>query len=131
MLKKYTIRYGHYKLHILYSLIITTYNKIAIVSLCIAHFGIIPITIILVSSIVVSVALTVSVSIGIAHAPALIAPQLKAAICNPNNPKLKVVNKTESKICGIPVTIKTSSRSSADEAPTTGAAAITSSSGNI
>ena len=50
------------------------YKKIAIVSLCIAHFGIIPITIILVSSIVVSVALTVSVSIGIAHAPALIAP---------------------------------------------------------
>ena len=107
------------------------YKKIAIVSLCITHFGIIPLTIILVSSIVVSVALTVSVSIGIAHAPALIAPQLKAAICNPNNLKLKVVNMTESKICEIPVTIKTSTWSSADVAPTTGAAAITSSSGYI
>jgi hypothetical protein len=32
-------------------------------------------------------------------------PQQKDAICNPNNPKLKVVNTTESKICGIPVTI--------------------------
>jgi hypothetical protein len=33
-------------------------------------------------------------------------PEQVAAICNPNNPKLKVVNTTESKICGIPVTIK-------------------------
>ena len=97
----------------------------------IAHFGIIPITIILVSSMVVSVALTASVSVGITHGPALIAPQLKAAICNPNNPKLKVVNMTESKICGIPVTIKTSTRSSPNVASTTGAAAITSSLGNI
>jgi hypothetical protein len=100
----------------------------------IAHFGIIPITIIIVSSMVVSVALTASVDIGIAHgqvSAALIAPQLKAAICNPSNPKLKVVNMTESKICGIPVTIKASTRSSANVAPTMGAAAITtSSSGN-
>ena len=29
-------------------------------------------------------------------------PQQKAAMCDPNNPKLKVVNTTESKICGIP-----------------------------
>ena len=110
------------------------YKKIAIVSLCIAHFGIMPITIILVSSIVVSVALTASVSVGIAHgrvSAVLIAPQLKAAICNPNSPKLKVVNMTESKICGIPVTIKSSTWSSADVAPTTGAVATTSSSGNI
>ena len=33
-------------------------------------------------------------------------PEQKAAMCNPNNPKLKVVNGTESKICGIPKTIK-------------------------
>jgi hypothetical protein len=35
-------------------------------------------------------------------------PQQKDAICNPNNPlsKLNPVNTTESKICGIPVTIK-------------------------
>jgi hypothetical protein len=30
--------------------------------------------------------------------------QQKAAICNPNNPKLNFVNSTESKICGIPST---------------------------
>ena len=35
-------------------------------------------------------------------------PQQKDAICNPNNPasKLNPVNTTESKICGIPVTLK-------------------------
>jgi hypothetical protein len=34
-------------------------------------------------------------------------PQQKDAICNPNNPasKLNPVNTTESKICGIPVTL--------------------------
>jgi hypothetical protein len=31
-------------------------------------------------------------------------PQQKAAMCNPNNPKLNFVNSTESKICGIPST---------------------------
>ena len=35
-------------------------------------------------------------------------PQQKDAICNPNNPlsKLNPVNTTESKICGIPVTVR-------------------------
>jgi cell division protein FtsN len=35
-------------------------------------------------------------------------PEQKAAICDPNNPlsKLDFVNTTESKICGIPVTVK-------------------------
>ena len=35
-------------------------------------------------------------------------PEQKAAICDPNNPssKLNPVNTSESKICGIPVTIK-------------------------
>jgi hypothetical protein len=35
-------------------------------------------------------------------------PEQKDAICNPNNPlsKLNPVNTTESKICGIPVTVK-------------------------
>jgi hypothetical protein len=36
--------------------------------------------------------------------PSSLTPQQKAAICNPNNPKLKFVNFTESKICGIPRT---------------------------
>ena len=31
-------------------------------------------------------------------------PQQKAAMCNPNNPKLNFVNSTESEICGIPPT---------------------------
>jgi hypothetical protein len=34
----------------------------------------------------------------------LLTPQQKAEMCNPNNPKLKFVNSTESKICGIPPT---------------------------
>jgi hypothetical protein len=32
-------------------------------------------------------------------------PQQKAAMCDPNNPKLNFVNGTESRICGIPKTI--------------------------
>jgi hypothetical protein len=34
----------------------------------------------------------------------LLTPQQKAQFCNPNNPKLKFVNSTESKICSIPTT---------------------------
>ena len=34
----------------------------------------------------------------------LLSPQQKAQFCNPNNPKLKFVNSTESKICSIPTT---------------------------
>ena len=43
-------------------------------------------------------------------------PEQKAVMCNPNNPRLKVVNETESKICGIPKTIKntTSTRAAAN-----------------
>jgi len=42
-------------------------------------------------------------------------PEQKDAICNPNNPlsKLNPVNTTESKICGIPVTLKPSNMTSA------------------
>ena len=40
-------------------------------------------------------------------------PQQKAAMCNPSNPKLKFVNGTESRICGIPKTIKQSVNASA------------------
>jgi hypothetical protein len=29
-------------------------------------------------------------------------PEQKAAVCDPSNPKLNIVNTTESKICGIP-----------------------------
>jgi hypothetical protein len=53
-------------------------------------------------------------------------PQQKAAICDPNNPKLKVVNTTESKICGIPVTIKprTNITSAANTTTGTGAPSV-------
>src|SRR5215212_2174411 len=42
-------------------------------------------------------------------------PEQKDAICNPNNPssKLNPVNTTESRICGIPVTVKPSNMTSA------------------
>lgn len=52
------------------------------------------------------VALTGFGRIGIAHGQVIpsLTPEQKAAMCNPNNPKLKVVNMTESKIRGIPVT---------------------------
>jgi hypothetical protein len=47
-------------------------------------------------------------------------PQQKDAICNPNNPasKLNPVNTTESKICGIPVTIKPSTSNATSSAGT-------------
>jgi hypothetical protein len=35
-----------------------------------------------------------------------ISPQEKSKLCDPNNPKLRFVNTTESKICGLPITIK-------------------------
>ena len=35
-------------------------------------------------------------------------PQQRAAMCDPNNPSLKVVNTTESRICGIPKTVQPS-----------------------
>ena len=35
-----------------------------------------------------------------------VSPELKAKMCDPNNPSLRVVNTTESHICGIPKTVK-------------------------
>ncbi|HJT49858.1 MAG TPA: hypothetical protein VJ729_16885 [Nitrososphaeraceae archaeon] len=52
---------------------------------------------------------------GIAHGQVNVTsltPEQKAAICNPSNPKLKVVNSTESKICGLPVTVEPHLKSS-------------------
>src|SRR5919202_2197118 len=42
-----------------------------------------------------------------------ISPGLKAKMCDPTNPSLKVVNTTEARICGIPKTVKPSLLSSA------------------
>src|SRR5215212_10852294 len=36
-----------------------------------------------------------------------ISPELKANMCDPNSPSLKVVNTTEARICGIAKTLKT------------------------
>ena len=51
-------------------------------------------------------------------------PEQKAAICDPNNPSsnLNPVNTTESKICGIPVTVRPpiSNTTTGEETPTTG-----------
>jgi hypothetical protein len=44
--------------------------------------------------------------------------ELKAKMCDPSNPSLKVVNTTESRICGIPKTIKPSLLPSAATPPT-------------
>ena len=57
-------------------------------------------------------------SFRIAHGQAndtSLTPQQKDAICNPNNPssRLNPVNTTESRICGIPVTLKPSNMTSA------------------
>jgi hypothetical protein len=51
-------------------------------------------------------------------------PAQKDAICNPNNPsaKLNPVNTTESRICGIPVTVKPSNATTSSNM-TTGAQA--------
>src|SRR5919204_6274995 len=35
-----------------------------------------------------------------------ISPEIKAKLCNPSNPALKVVNTTEARICGISKTVK-------------------------
>jgi hypothetical protein len=47
-----------------------------------------------------------------------ISPELKAKMCDPSNPTLKVVNTTESNICGIPKTVKPPVASSAATPPT-------------
>jgi hypothetical protein len=47
-----------------------------------------------------------------------ISPELKAKMCDPSNPSLKVVNTTESNICGIPKTVKPPVASSTATPPT-------------
>ncbi len=46
-----------------------------------------------------------------------VSPQVKAIICDPSNPSLKVVNTTEAHICGIPKTVKPSLSSSTPPTP--------------
>ncbi|HJT48458.1 MAG TPA: hypothetical protein VJ729_09770 [Nitrososphaeraceae archaeon] len=42
-----------------------------------------------------------------------ISPQVKAIMCTPGSPSLKVVNTTEARICGIPKTVKTNTTTAA------------------
>jgi cell division protein FtsN len=81
----------------------------------------------------VVVTLTQFVNIGVAQAQVnstsspLLTPQQKAAICDPNNPSsnLNPVNTTESKLCGIPVTVKPHLSNMTTSNMTTGAPAGT------
>src|SRR6187200_2073354 len=57
-----------------------------------------------------------------------ISPELKAKMCDPSNPSLKVVNTTESTICGIPKTVKPPSLSAAMPPPTSAVVSSSSSS---
>src|SRR5918912_839413 len=75
--------------------------------------GIMSITTIIAASIVLVISITEFGNFGVAQgqlsnstssSSLSLTPQQKAAMCNPNNPKLKFVNSTESKICGIPPT---------------------------
>ena len=47
-----------------------------------------------------------------ADSSSTISPQVKAIMCDPSNPSLKVVNTTEAHVCGIPKTVKPSLSSS-------------------
>jgi hypothetical protein len=44
-------------------------------------------------------------------------PQQKAALCDPSNPKLKFVNSTESKACGLPKSVKSNMSNTSTAGP--------------
>jgi hypothetical protein len=60
---------------------------------------------VMIAAVVTTIIITGIETFNITHAQ-LLTPKQKAAFCNPNNPKLKFVNSTESKICSIPSTPK-------------------------
>ena len=60
---------------------------------------------VMIAALVTTIIITGIETFNVTHAQ-LLTPKQKAAFCNPNNPKLKFVNSTESKICGIPATPK-------------------------
>ncbi len=59
----------------------------------------------MIAAVVTTIIMTGIETFNIGHAQ-LVTPKQKAAFCAPNNTKLKFVNSTESKICGIPATPK-------------------------
>ena len=58
-------------------------------------------------------------STGSSPSNAAISPEIKAKMCNPSNPSLKVVNTTEARICGIPKTVEPALASSVAPPPKT------------
>ncbi len=58
-----------------------------------------------------------SSSVSAADSSSTTSPQVKAIMCDPSNPSLKVVNTTEAHICGIPKTVKPSLSSSTPPTP--------------
>lgn len=60
---------------------------------------------VMIAAVVTTIIITGIETFNVTHAQ-LLTPKQKAAFCNPNNPKLKFVNSTESKICAIPATPK-------------------------
>lgn len=58
-----------------------------------------------------------SSSVSAADSSSTISPQVKAIMCDPSNPSLKVVNTTEAHICGVPKTVKPSLSSSTPPTP--------------
>jgi hypothetical protein len=58
---------------------------------------------VMIAAVVTTMIIIAIETFNVGHAQ-LLTPQQKAQFCNPNNPKLKFVNSTESKICSIPTT---------------------------
>src|ERR1043166_8644122 len=90
-----------------------------------ASLSSVPLSIVLVATMITFTGFGIS---GVAHGQATntsssLTPQQKAAICDPNNPKLNFVNTTESKICGIPTTPTNTTSSAAANTTTTGSEA--------
>jgi len=55
-----------------------------------------------------------------------ISPEVKAIMCAPGSPSLKVVNTTEAHICGVPKTIKSNTTTAAAAIPSTSTTAVSS-----
>src|ERR671930_2168677 len=89
-----------------------------------ASLSVLTIAIILAATIVT---LTEFGNFGIAQGQANLTAEQKAAMCDPNNPKLNFVNGTESRVCGIPKTL-TSPANASSANTTTGAEAPSSTS---
>jgi hypothetical protein len=55
-----------------------------------------------------------------------ISPEVKAIMCAPGSPSLKVVNTTEARICGVPKTVKSNTTTAAAAIPSTSTTAVSS-----